>query len=218
MEHCGALHNITSGVRGKRKSESELVDLKLYSTMQPLVDPTEPVELSLFSGQRSARISLSISRQIFLLTTHPLVRSHNFQALLRLDPLQISLIVRLNHTRHQRFPRRKQQTGCTITDEGNNKSVVPVELDQIRRSPDFDIGVDVVCQTGETRRNGRDEGDQSPPVDAEDISISAVWLIQSRQVEVLFLDDEEVGDLNSLYQSSCQSSILSYSNRVISPS
>lgn len=49
-------------------------------------------------------------------------------------------------------------------------------------------GVDRICKTRKIGTDGDEECDQTLPIDAVDISVSSVWVVESRHVDVTTLD------------------------------
>jgi hypothetical protein len=53
-------------------------------------------------------------------------------------------------------------------------------------------GADTVTQTWQVGRHSNDESEEGPLVDPVPVVVSPVWVVQGRDVDMLFLDEPEV--------------------------
>lgn len=116
--------------------------------------------------------------------------------------LDLGIVNRIDHARHQSLGGGPDQTKSGIDYRRHNDAVVPVKLGNVDCTTNVHFRVDIVGQTRQSRDDRREQGRHRSPVDAPDIPVAAVWLIEGRKVEVLFLDDVEVGDQDTLFDQS----------------
>ena len=90
---------------------------------------------------------------------------------------------------------REKKTQRRVQEDTRRETKQPVKRVQVLRACHdvYRVPRNGICQTGEIRADGDAERDQSAPVDTIPVSVSSIGIVESWDIDVLFLDEPVVG-------------------------